>query len=263
MELKEKTVVVTGSGNGIGEAFARRFTLEGAHVVVTDVEEAAVNRVVESIGSVGLAADITVEENVRAVADLARATYGEIDVWFSNAGFSGPRQPGDMQSDDLWNLAFNLHVMSHVYAAREVLPSMVARRDGYLLQTASSVALSAQVEKVSYSVTKHAALALAEWLAITYRPKGVKVSCFCPGPMLTRMLLSNDFPPDHPVMAMALTPEQVADLVVAGIAAERFLILDATNPLDALAAKAADYDRWISSMGASVAEPGTTPAGPR
>src|SRR6476646_10207395 len=146
MKLNDKVVVVTGSGNGIGEAFARRFVHEGAKVVVTDIE---------------------------ADADFARRAYGEIDLWFSNAGYSGPPERGDLQTDDVWDLTWHLHVMAHVYAARAVLPSMVARGEGYLLQTASSVALSAQPDTGSYSVTKHAALALAEWLAITYRPKGV------------------------------------------------------------------------------------------
>ena len=248
MKLNDKVVVVTGAGNGIGEAFARRFTAEGAKVVATDIDEAGLDRVTQSTGSVGLATDITVEDNVRAVADLARRTYGDIDVWFSNAGVSGPREPGQMQANERWDLAWNLHVMSHVYAAREVLPSMVKRGDGYLLQTASIVALSAQVDKASYSVTKHAALALAEWLAITYGPNGVKVSCFCPGPMLTRMLLSNDFPPDHPILRDALTPDQVAELVVQGIDAERFLIVDAADAATPLAAKARNYDEWIAQM---------------
>ncbi len=251
MKLQDKVVVVTGSGNGIGEAFAHRFTAEGAKVVVTDVDAAGVDRVAAAIGSVGLAADITAGGNVRAVADLARRTYGEIDVWYSNAGFAGPRQPGDIQEDALWALGWDLHVMAHVHAVREVLPSMLERGNGYLVQTASVVALSAQVEKATYSVTKHAALALAEWLAITYRPRGVKVSCFCPGPMLTRMLLANRFPEDHPVLQAALTPEQVADLVVRGLDAERFLILDSDLGTEVLAAKAADYDAWIAGAGAA------------
>ncbi len=114
---------------------------------------------------------ITVEDNVRAVADLARRTYGEIDLWFSNAGFAGPRQPGDIQANALWDSTWKLHAMSHVYAVRQVIPSMLDWADGYLLQTASVVALSTQPEKAAYSVTKHAALALAEWLAVAYRPE--------------------------------------------------------------------------------------------
>ena len=250
MKLNDKVVVVTGSGNGIGQAFARRFVHEGAKVVVTDIEADAVERVASDIGAVGLAVDITVEENVQAVADLARRTYGEIDVWFSNAGYSGPPAPGDLQDNDVWDLTWHLHVMAHVYAARAVVPSMVERGEGYLLQTASSVALSAQPDKVSYSVTKHAALALAEWLAITYRPKGVRVSCFCPGPMMTRMLRSNNFADDHPVMVMALSPEAVADLLVRAIDDERFLILSDAGDISSLAAKGDDYDGWVTQFGA-------------
>jgi NAD(P)-dependent dehydrogenase (short-subunit alcohol dehydrogenase family) len=244
MKLRDKVVVVTGSGNGIGEACARRFSAEGAKVVVTDIEADAVARVASDVGSVGLATDITVEDNVKAVADLARRTYGDIDVWFSNAGYSGPPQPGDLQSNDVWDMTWHLHVMSHVYAVREVGPSMLARGDGYLLQTASVISLSAQADKVTYSVTKHAALALSDWLAIHYRPRGVKVSCFCPGPMMTRMLRANEFPADHPAMTMALTPDQVADLLVA----ERFLVLSHPELGNSLADKAADYDAWIDGM---------------
>jgi NAD(P)-dependent dehydrogenase (short-subunit alcohol dehydrogenase family) len=251
MKLNDKVVVVTGSGGGIGEGFARRFTAEGANVVVTDIDAAAVDRVAAAIGSVGLAGDITDEQTVIDVVALARATYGRIDVWYSNAGFAGPRQPGDIQSNELWDLGWNLHVMAHVYAARAVLPEMLERGSGYLLQTASVVALSTQAEKASYAVSKTAALSLSEWLAVTYRPRGIKVSCFCPGPMLTPMLLSNDFPPDHPVLQMALTPEQVAEVVVRGIEAERFLIVDSPMSIDALSAKATDYDAWIDSYAAS------------
>jgi NAD(P)-dependent dehydrogenase (short-subunit alcohol dehydrogenase family) len=250
MKLKDKTVVVTGSGNGIGEAIARRFAEEGANVVVTDIEPDAVARVSSEIGCVGLACDITVEENVKAVARLARETYGEIDIWFSNAGYSGPRQPESLQDDQMWDLNWQLHVMSHVYAARECVPSMIERGEGYLLQTASVAALSIQNEKVAYSVTKHAALALSEWLAVQYRPKGIRVSCFCPGAMMTRMLRSNGWPDDHPSLKNAVTPEQVAEILVRGIDEEKFLIL--TNPAEYatgnLMARAQDYDGWIAGL---------------
>jgi len=246
VKLHDKVVVITGSGSGIGEACARRFAAEGAKVVVTDVDPVGVERVSDAIGAVGLAVDITVKEYVRAVADLARRTYGEIDIWFSNAGYAGPRQPGELQDEHIWDLSWQLHVMAHLRAAREVLPSMLDRGEGYLIQTASVVALATQPDKAAYTVTKHAALALAEWLAKTYGPRGVTVSCFCPGPMLTPMLLSNDFAPDHPVLKMAATPEEVAERLVHAIDEERFLILDSALGLESLAAKAADYEKWIA-----------------
>lgn len=248
MRLRDKVVVVTGSGSGIGEAFAHRFTAEGAKVVVTDINPEGVDRVCKEVGTVGLAVDITVEDNVRAVAELARSTYGEIDIWYSNAGYTGPPQRGDLADDQLWDLSWRLHVMSHVYAARTVLPSMLERGDGYLLQTASVVALALHPDKPVYTVTKHAALSFSEWLAATYRPKGIKVSCFCPGPMLTPMLLSEGMPSDHPMLQNIATPEQVADRLVHGIESEEFLILDSSLGRDLLAAKAADYEQWITAM---------------
>jgi NAD(P)-dependent dehydrogenase (short-subunit alcohol dehydrogenase family) len=254
MKLQGKVVVITGSGNGIGEAFARRFTREGAKVVVTDLEADAAQRVAKEIGSVALPGDITREDTVKAVADLARKTYGQIDIWFSNAGYSGPREPGDLQPNPIWEMTWGLHVMSHVYAARAVLPEMLERGEGYLLQTASAVAFGLQMDKLTYSVTKHASLTLNEWLAAHYRSKGVRVSCFCPGPMDTRMFRSNDFPPDHPAVKAALTPQQVADLLVRGIDEEKFLILQ-TGPSDVapgLVAKGQDYEAWLDRQSASI-----------
>lgn len=252
MKLAGKVVVITGSGGGIGEACARRFAAEGAKVVVTDIDSAGVERVAGEIGTVGLAADISEESSVRAVADLARRTYGEIDVWFSNAGRSGPSEFGKIQENAQWEAAWGLHVMSHVYAAREVLPSMLERGDGYLLQTASVIALAMEADKAAYTVTKHAALSLAEWLAVSYRRRGIKVSCFCPGPMATPMLLEGYPDPDHPVRRRALTPEQVADLLVKAIDSERFLILDSSIGTDSLQAKLADYEEWIDTHAARI-----------
>ncbi|MGZ4510532.1 MAG: SDR family NAD(P)-dependent oxidoreductase [Mycobacterium sp.] len=252
MKLHDKVVVITGSGGGIGEACARRFANEGAKVIVTDINSDAVTRVSESIGTVGVAGDITTEDIVRAVAELARATYGDVDIWFSNAGYAGPHLAGDIADDPLWDLSWRLHVMSHVYAARQVLPSMLERGDGYLLQTASVVALTTHPDKAAYAVTKHAALAFSEWLAMTYRPKGIKISCFCPGPMLTPMLMSDGIPADHPALQNVATPEEVAERLVRAIDAEQFLIVDSPMGLDSLTGKAADYERWINEMTALI-----------
>lgn len=248
MKLQGKVVVITGSGGGIGAACARRFTDEGAKVVVTDVNPGGVESVSKELDTVGLSADITVEANVHAVAELARHTYGPIDIWFSNAGYAGPPPGGDLSDDGLWQLNWQLHVMSHVYAARAVLPEMLERGDGYLLSTASVVALALHPDKPAYSVTKHAALSFSEWLAAIYRSRGIKVSCFCPGPMLTPMLMADGVPPDHPIVQTAATPDEVADRLVGAIDAEHFLILDSPLGQDCLTAKAADYDQWLLDM---------------
>lgn len=248
MKLAGKVAVITGSGNGIGEAFARRFVAEGAKVIVTDIEQASVERVCADIGAHGIAADVTSEEDVRRVADFAREKHGRIDVWFSNAGWSGPPQPADLQDDATWDLNWKLHVLAHLYASRAVLPEMTERGEGYLIATSSSTALEIQPDKVAYSVTKRGVLALSEWLAIHYRPKGVRVSCFCPAAMLTRMLLSNNLPDDHPAITTAVTPEQVADIVVRGMDTEQFLITTTPTTVEGFRRKAADYDDWIASV---------------
>ncbi|WP_067673934.1 SDR family NAD(P)-dependent oxidoreductase [Nocardia miyunensis] len=252
MKLRDKVVVVTGSGGGIGAACARRFAAEGAKVVVTDKDPDGVEEVARSIGSVGSVGDITSEDTVHAVAELARRTYGEIDVWFSNAGYTGPHQGGSIGDDGLWDLSWRLHVMSHVYAVREVLPAMLERGDGYLIQTASVVALAMHPDKAAYTVTKHAALSFSEWLAATHRPNGIKVSCFCPGPMLTPMLLSEGFPADHPALRGAATPQEVAERLVGAIDAEQFLIVDSSTGPDSLRGKAADYEKWVEGMAFAV-----------
>lgn len=248
MKLRGKVVVITGSGGGIGAACARRFADEGAKVVVTDVNADGVDRVSTELGTVGLPADVTIEANVRAIDELACRTYGPIDIWFSNAGYAGPPRGADLSDDGLWQLNWQLHVMAHVYAARAVLPAMLGRGDGYLLSTASVVALALHPNKPAYSVTKHAALSFSEWLAATYGPRGIKVSCFCPGPMLTPMLMADGVPPDHPIVQTAATPEAVADRLVRAIDAEDFLILDSPLGQECLTAKATDYDQWLLDM---------------
>jgi NAD(P)-dependent dehydrogenase (short-subunit alcohol dehydrogenase family) len=247
VELEGKVAVVTGSGNGIGAAIVRRFAAEGAKVLVTDIDEEAVQRVAAEIGTVGVAADVTVESEVQRIAAVAVDKLGPVDIWYSNAGVAGPREVGQLQDDALWDTMWRLHVMSHVYAARAVLPAMLERGHGYLLATASNTALSIQVEKLAYSVTKRGTLALSEWLAINYRSKGIKVSCFCPGAMRTRMLAANGLAPDSPALSNARTPEQVAEIIVRGINAEKFLILTSPGDEQVLNEKAGDYDAWLDA----------------
>jgi NAD(P)-dependent dehydrogenase (short-subunit alcohol dehydrogenase family) len=247
MRVSGKVAVVTGAGQGLGAAVARRFAAGGATVVVSDIDGDAVDRVASEIGGVGLAADMSTERGVQAVVGLVEQTYGRVDIWHSNAGYAGPRQPGELQANELWEQMWHLHVMSHVYASRAVVPGMIDRGDGYLLATASTVAMSTQSEKVAYAVTKHGLLALCEWLAVTYRPRGVKVSCFCPGAMLTRIFLSNGFPDDSPAVKSAVTADQAAEVVLQGVEEEKFLILTHPGAERGLAEKSADYDAWIGS----------------
>ena len=180
MKLDDKVVVITGSGGGIGEACARRFAAEGAKVVVTDIDPEGVERVSDSIGTVGLAVDITAEDRTGRRRPRPNHLRRNRLLVQQRRLRRAARQPDDIQDDSLWELGWQLHVMAHVHAAREVLPSMLERGDGYLLQTASVVALATQPDKAAYTVTKHAALALAEWLATTYGPKELRCPASAP-----------------------------------------------------------------------------------
>jgi len=247
VRLQGKVVVITGAGGGIGEGFARRFAAEGAQVVLGDLAE-RVLAVAAEAGGVGLVGDMTVEADVQALHSLAQETHGRVDIWFSNAGIATPRRPAQIPADDEWDRMWRLHVMAHVFAARAVLPGMLGRGDGYLIQTVSRVALGAHPGKAAYSVTKHASLALGEWLAIQFRQQGVKVSCFCPGAMQTPMLLANLKSDDDPRFANALSPETVADILVRGIEAEKFLITTPDAGTAPLEARVADWDAWLGSL---------------
>jgi NAD(P)-dependent dehydrogenase (short-subunit alcohol dehydrogenase family) len=252
VKIKDRVIVITGAAGGVGAAAARRFAAEGAELVLTDVVEGPLLHISAEIGAAAHAGDIASESTVRAVAALARARHGRIDIWFSNAGSAGASDPGGLQTNEVWQQLWDLHVMSHVYAARAVLPEMLERGEGYLLQTASLVALAMQVDRAHYTVTKHAALSFSEWLAANYRHRGIRVSCFCPGAMDTRMLRESGLPPDHAAFRRALSPERVAELLVRGIDAEKFLIGN-QGPADAageLTLKATDYEAWLEKMSA-------------
>lgn len=247
MRVKDKVVVITGGGNGIGEAMARRFARDGARaVVVADLDGDAAMRVARDIGGEGVKVNVAVEKDL---ADLVNATvsrYGHIDLFCSNAGVSIGQ--GLETTDAGWERAWSVNVMAHVYAARAVLPSMLERGEGYLLQTASAAGLLS-ISDASYAVTKHGALAFAEWLSITYADRGIKTSCFCPMGVRTNMLLGSVSEVDQPaLLATAVTPEIAADVVVRGLEEERFLILTHPEVLEYARRKTADYDRWLNGM---------------
>ena len=247
MELSGKVIVVTGGANGIGEAMCRRFAAEGAAgVVVADLDPRA-RVIARELGSgYAVMADVAREADVRRIVTEAVHVYGRIDLFCSNAGVftSG----GEDTSDADWERIWKINVLAHIHAARAVVPAMLVSGSGYLLQTASAAGLLTQIGSAPYAVTKHAAVAFAEWLAITYGDQGLKVSCLCPQGVRTRMLEDADGPARTFVAATALEPARVAEAVVEGLRAERFLILPHPEVGEYFRRKADDYDRWIRGM---------------
>lgn len=238
MKLAGKVIVVTGGANGIGRALCRRFAAEGPRAVVaTDVDEA---------GGFAVRADVTREDDVRRLVDQTLKTYGQIDLFCSNAGISvlgGPEVP-----DADWERIWAVNVRAHIYAARAVLPHMLDRGEGYLLQTVSAAGLLTMPGSAPYTVTKHAALAFAEWLTITYGDRGIKVSALCPQGVRTAMLKDATSAGLQFLLDTAIEPEKVADDVVRGLEAERFLILPHPEVAEYFRRKATDYDRWLRGM---------------
>ncbi|HYZ80353.1 MAG TPA: SDR family oxidoreductase [Solirubrobacteraceae bacterium] len=250
MELAGKHVVVTGAASGIGRACAARFVTEGARVIVSDRDGPKVQAVAGEIGARAVPADVGREAQIVDLIAAAEAHHGPIDLFFSNAGVPGPGGGPEAPDDELQQ-TWEINVMAHVWAARALLPGWVARGDGYLLSTASAAGLLTQVSAMAYSITKHAAVALAEWLSITYADAGIKVSCLCPQGVRTPML---DVALDDPVGAAPLLagglldPEDVADAVVAGVRDERLLILPHEDVAKYMALKGAQPERWLSGM---------------
>lgn len=253
MELRERNVVITGAGSGIGRALALRIAAETPRcVVVADLDLAAAEAVAREIGpgAVAVGVDVSRESEIVALVARAREAGGAIDLFCSNAGVPGP--PGGPEaSDEEWQRTWEINTMAHVWAARAVLPEMVARGEGYLLSTASAAGLLTQVGALAYSVTKHAAVAVAEWLAITYGDAGIRVSCLCPQgvrtPMLERAL--EDPIGAAPLIAEGLLePEDVAEAVIEGIREEQFLILPHPQVAHHLALKATQPERWLKGM---------------
>ena len=241
MQLCDKVIVVTGGAGGIGAALCRRFAAEGARsVVVADRDAEGARRVAAECGGLAIAADVTSEPEVVALVEQATATYGPIDLFCSNAGIitAGGVELPDAQ----WQRIWDVNVMAHIYAARAVLPGMLARGAGYLLQTASAAGLLTQIGSAPYAVTKHAAVALAEWLAITYGGAGIKVSCLCPQGVSTEMLNQASGGIADLLRETAMTPEAVADAVVAALAEERFLILPHPEVAEYFRRKASDHE---------------------
>jgi NAD(P)-dependent dehydrogenase (short-subunit alcohol dehydrogenase family) len=253
VELTDRTVVITGAGSGIGRALAERFAAEAPRaLILADLNGDAVHAVAESLGENAHAVQVDVgrEHEVRALVDRAREIAGPIDLFCSNAGVPGPGG-GPEAADEEWDRAWRINVMAHVWAARALLPEMLERGDGYLLSTASAAGILTQVGALVYSVTKHAAVAVAEWLSITYRDGGIKVSCLCPLGVRTPMLdeaLGDTIGGAALLRDELLEPSEVAEAVLAGIREERFLIFPHPQVAKYMAFKAADNERWHAAM---------------
>jgi NAD(P)-dependent dehydrogenase (short-subunit alcohol dehydrogenase family) len=229
-------VVVTGGGGGIGRAIARRLAADGARVVVNDLDPAAAHAVAAEIGGLAAPGDAGTEQGVGELITAATGFLGEIDVYC-------PETP-----DDLWQRAWEVNTMAHVRAARALLPGWLARGSGTFVVTASAAGLLTMLGAAPYSVTKHAAVGFAEWLAATYAHRGLTVHCICPQGVRTEMLANSGRAGDVVLAAAAIEPERVADALVAALAAGSFLVLPHPEVHDYYVNRATDTDRWLRGM---------------
>jgi len=245
MEMQDKVVVITGGSGGIGKAMARAFLAEGAtSIVLVDLNEAAVKAAAAEIGCIGEVCDVTSEAQIIDLVDRTLASQGRIDVFCSNAGAGGSGVLTDAPND-VWQAQWDLHVMSHIYAARAVLPYMIERGDGYLLNTASAAGLLAAMGSGPYTVTKAAAVKFAEFLAITHGDDGIRVSVLCPQGVNTAMAPRSlgDGQTDG-----IIEPEQLAQTVLQTLREERFYVLPHPEVEDYVRRKGDDIDRWLGGM---------------
>lgn len=245
MKVKGKVVVVTGGASGIGRAMARRFAADGAaHVAVADLNGDGAAIVAKEIGGSSRAVNVADESQIIALIDHTEAKFGPIDLFCSNAGIGIGR--GLDEPDSVWQTIWDVNLMAHVYAARNLVPRMAKRGGGYLLNTASAAGLLSQIGSVTYAVTKHAAVALAEWISITHGHEGIKVSVLCPQAVRTAMTAGNE----QGVASVdgMLEPEHVAEAVTQALDEERFLVLPHPEVADYMQRKAGDYDRWLRGM---------------
>ncbi|MET9487102.1 MULTISPECIES: SDR family oxidoreductase [unclassified Nocardia] len=260
MQVAGKIAVVTGGGGGIGGALAARLVREGAKVVVADLDADAAAGVVASIGenhpgaAVAMGADVSDIAQIEALIARAEAEFGPVDLYFANAGVAGPVGLG---ADKDWLTTIDVNLQAHVRAARLLVPGWLERGEGYFIGTASAAGLLTQIGSAAYSVTKHAAVGFAEWLSVTYGDRGIRVSCLCPMGVETKLLRAGENSGDAIGEAATravtsagavLTPEEVAEVVMAAVDDERFLILPHPEVLDMYRRKGSDYDRWLSGM---------------
>lgn len=250
MDIKDKVVAVTGAGGGIGRALAEAFANAGArHVVVSDIDEGTAESVAKKIGGSFFRADVSREADIQKIVTDTEKKFGPIDLFCSNAGIL-PVDPDQENAASLpnaeWERAWAVNVMSHVYAARALLPAMIARKSGYFLNTVSAAGLLSQIGCAAYATTKHAAIGYAESLAITHKDHGIKVSVLCPQAVGTAMTQGKKL--NGADVDGVITAEAVAQAALVGIANETFLILPHPNVAQYAAGKTQSYDRWLGGM---------------
>ena len=247
MEIVEGAgVVVTGGGGGIGRAIARRLAAGGARVGVNDLNPAAAEAVAAEIKGFAVPGDAGSEQGVAELVQAAAGFLGEIDIYCSNAGTGGGT--GAETPDDVWQRVWEVNTMAHVRAARVLLPGWLARGSGTFVVTASAAGLLTMLGAAPYSVTKHAAVGFAEWLAATYAHRGLTVHCVCPQGVRTQMLANSGRAGDVVLADAAIEPEQVADALAAAMAAGTFLVLPHPEVRDYYVNRATDTDRWLRGM---------------
>jgi NAD(P)-dependent dehydrogenase (short-subunit alcohol dehydrogenase family) len=251
MQVTGKVVVVTGGGNGIGQALCEVLHRAGvAKVIVADLDFARAEAVADAIGGAAFKTDVGREQDIRHLIDETERRFGPIALFCSNAGIGGGFDPLSENaggvSDEPWAKSWAVHVMAHVYAARNLIPRMKARGGGYFLNTISAAGLLSQVGSPAYSTTKHAAVGFAENLAISHRAHGIRVSILCPQGVDTNMLRSI---PKGPQSGDGdLSPAHVSLDALRGVEQETFLILPHPQVLDYMRRKTENYDRWIGGM---------------
>ena len=245
MDIKDKRVVVTGAASGIGKALANAFCDAGVKSVVSvDMNLEGAEKTAKETGGIAVQANVGKEEDIIKVIEKANDLSGGIDIFCSNAGIGGVHGFLEVQTED-WQNIWEVNVMSHIYAARNVLPQMLDRGEGYIMSTASAAGLLTQIGSAGYTVTKAAAVSFAEWIKITYGSKGIGVSCLCPQAVRTAMTAGG---PGVAGVDGMIEPEVAAEDVLDAITKDRFLVTPHPEVLEYINRKGADRDRWISGM---------------
>jgi len=251
--------VVTGAAGGIGSALGERFHDAGATVVLSDLDQAALSAHAARLNAkrpnsaFAIAADVSREDENARLIRKTREMAGPIDLFFANAGVA---MGTDLSASEVeWNTSFDVNVHAHRWAAKYLLPDWLAAGKGYFASTASAAGVLAQIGSAPYSVTKHAAVAFAEWLSITYGSRGLTVSCLCPQGVNIAMLRGGDRPNQPPsesnvvrAVGAVLEPAEVADIVHDALVEGRFFIFPHPEVADYMKVKANEHARWLGGM---------------